>query len=255
MQMKHKAPAWGAGCSNRYSHTKVLPASFPGALGSGNIHATHRTCTSPGFTAQQGVLPSLKSLHYHLKFSPPVINISCTGTKCFSDLFSILSLLTHHLQFPFHHWGSKLTPKFSLLYLFISLPGPFLCLPPVSLLPCPKSRPAFCAGRLVLGSAGTEPPGCPRAWPSMSCPHFQVNVLSARNPTVPLAKAKVRDVIRNLCAWMLSSPPLPLPRTSVPSWSCPAQGVFGECQELVGSNKLMGSDPKQVNSEKDWKGG
>lgn len=144
----------GAGCSNRYSHTKVLPASFPGALGSGNIHATHCTCTSPGFTAQQGVLPSLKSLHYHLKFSPPVINISCTGTKSFSDLFSILSLLTHHLQFSFS-FGSKLTPKFSLLYLFISLPGPFPCLPPISLLPCPKSHPAFCAGRLVLGSAGT----------------------------------------------------------------------------------------------------
>lgn len=55
MQTKHRAPAWWAGCSDRYSHTKVLPASSPGALGSGNIHATLCTRASPGFTAQQGV--------------------------------------------------------------------------------------------------------------------------------------------------------------------------------------------------------
>lgn len=229
MHTKHKAPAWWAGCSNRYSHTKVLPASSPGALGSGNIHATPCTCTSPGFNAQQGLLPSPKSLHYHLKFSPPVVNISCTGTKSFSDLLSILfpfnspSPISSSLLGQSSHPSS---PFFTFLFP-ISLSGPFLCLPPISLLPCPKSRPAFCAGRLVLGSAGTEPPGCPRAWQSMSCPRFQVNVLSARNPTARLAKAKVRDLIRNLRAWMLSSPPLPLPRTSVPSLGCPAQGFWG----------------------------
>lgn len=226
MQMKHKAPAWGAGCSNRYSHTKVVPASFPGALGSGNIHATHCTCTSPGFTTQQGVLPSPKSLHYHLKFSPPVINISCTGTKSFCDLFSILSSFNSSpTSFsPLVQSSHPNSPFFTFLFPF-SLSVPFLCLPPVSLLSCPKPRPAFCAGRSVLGSAGSGPPGCPRAWRSVSCPHSQVSVLPARNPTVRLAKAKVRDLIRNLRAWMLSSPPLPLPRTSVPSWSCPALGV------------------------------
>lgn len=145
------------------------PCHSAGALGSGSIPATHCTCTSPGFTAQQGVLPSPKSLHYHLKFSSPIINISCTGTKSFSDLFSIPSLLTHHLQFPLHRCVKAHT-QFSLLYLFISH-FPFWTFAVPSLLPCPKSRPAFCAGRLVLGSAALGPGrACPvLVLRSMSC--------------------------------------------------------------------------------------
>lgn len=179
MQMKHRAPAWWAGCSNRYSHTKVLPASSPGALGSGNIHATLCTRASPGFTAQQGVLPSPKSLHYHLKFSPPVVSISCTETKSFSDLFSILSLLIYHLQFPLHPWAkahTQILPSspfyfpfsfldlFCVFFQFPSCPAPNPALPSVQggwyLAVLARGHPA------ALGSGGA----CPvLVFRSMSC--------------------------------------------------------------------------------------
>ncbi|XP_063201154.1 uncharacterized protein LOC134520106 [Chroicocephalus ridibundus] len=64
----------------------------------------------------------------------------------------------------------------------------------------------------------------------------KVDIPSAGNPTVCLAKTEVRDLIRNFLAWMLPSPPLPLPRTLVPSLGCPTEGFWRVCPRSRSKN-------------------
>lgn len=81
------------------------------------------------------------------------------------------------------------------------------CLLTIAVSSTPAQDPTLTAG-LGLGSTGVG---------RVSRAHFQVDIPSARSPTVRLAKNKVWDLIWNLLAWMLPSPSLPLPRTSVSS--------------------------------------
>lgn len=150
------------------------------------------TCTPTAFPAHQGVSSSPKSLYYHLKFSPPVVNISCTGTKSFPDLFSILSLLKLTIFNFLFNPGLKLTPKFSLFSPLFSFPFSLFCA--FLYFPsCPPQIPPC----LLHGEAGTWQcqHGATRLPQGLAehvlCPHFQVDILSARNPIVYLEKTKV----------------------------------------------------------------
>lgn len=112
--------------------------------------------------------------------------------------------LIHHLQFSLSPLGLSLSPNSS--FSSVATFWPLLCLPPSPFYPCPRSHPDSRAG-----------PWQHRCGQSASRAHFQVDIPSARSPTVRLAKTKVRDLMKNLLAWMLPSPSLPLPRTSVSS--------------------------------------
>lgn len=112
--------------------------------------------------------------------------------------------LIHHLQFSLSPLGLSLSPNSS--FSSVATFWPLLCLPPSPFYPCPRSHPDSRAG-----------PWQHRCGQSASRAHFQVDIPSARSPTVRLAKTKVWDLMKNLLAWMLPSPSLPLPRTSVSS--------------------------------------